>query len=1129
MKKPCSATDPLWYKDAIIYELHVRAFADSNADGIGDFRGLLSKLDYLQELGVTCLWLLPFFPSPGRDDGYDISDYTNVNPDYGTLDDFREFLAAAHARNMQVMIELVINHTSDQHPWFQRARLAPKGSPEREMYVWSDTDKKFEGVRIIFTDTEKSNWAWDDVAQQYYWHRFFSHQPDLNFDNPRVMEEVLTAMRFWLDMGVDALRLDAIPYLVERDGTSCENVPETHVMIKHIRSVLDAEYENRLILAEANMWPADVRPYFGDGDECQMAFHFPLMPRIYMALRQEDRLPITDIMAQTPAIPELCQWGLFLRNHDELTLEMVTDDERDYMNLAYAADARMRINVGIRRRLAPLVDNNRRRIELLNSLLMSFPGTPILYYGDEIGMGDNIYLGDRNGVRTPMQWNADRNAGFSRTVPARLYLPVIMDPVWGYQAINVEAQQSDASSLLHWNRNMIALRKLFQVFGRGTLEFLHPENRKVLAYIRDYDRSDNKDHSADERDAGGSSETVLCAANLSRFAQPVALDLSKFAGRQPVEMLGYVPFPPISEKPGDLYPLTLAPYSFLWLELQPAPAKPIINASDAEPVQQSPSFEGAGLQPRRNSNPEGRALAPEETDMSQSNLASLMQEPDLLTSLPAWIAKQRWFGSKSRTIRSAKIAASRPIQLSRPPESAALTLIELTYEDGSSDQYQLPLAIITEGEAATLREQRPNAILLTLNPQTVLVDATALPAFQSALLQLIVNGGADGALTATRSSALNPDALSNLPSRLSSAEQSNTSILYDQTAILKLFRHVRPGENPDVEVARFLTEVAHFPNIPAYFGDLATTDTTGITTLAFLQAFAPNQGDGWAWTLDELCRFYESVADASPSADITPHAGSYVEAARLLGRRTAELHLALATESANAAFTPEPYDQQALAEERERIDTQATSALNALQAALQSTTELPPPTKALAEQLLAQRQPLLDRIQSIAGEPELFGQRIRIHGDYHLGQLLRSHNDFLIVDFEGEPARTLEERRRKQSPLRDVAGMLRSFSYAARTALTQHLPRNPAHTDTLTQWAAAWETSVTTAFLHGYNQAFAARPELLPQAAQTETLLTALLLEKATYELLYELNNRPTWLAIPLEGLLALLTPAQAS
>ena len=413
MKKIASATDPLWYKDAIIYELHVRAFADSNNDGIGDFPGLLSRLDYLQELGITVIWLLPFFPSPLRDDGYDISNYVDVNPSYGTLSDFKAFLEAAHQRGMQVMIELVVNHTSDQHPWFKAARLAPPGSPEREMYVWSDTDQEYKDARIIFTDTEKSNWTWDETAKAYYWHRFFSHQPDLNYENPLVMEEILKAMRFWLDMGVDGLRMDAIPYLCERDGTSCENLPETHAIVRKLRAAIDAEYANRLILAEANQWPADVRPYFGDGDECHMAFHFPLMPRIYMALRQEDRLPITDIMAQTPPIPDICQWGLFLRNHDELTLEMVTDDERDYMYFAYSADPRMRINVGIRRRLAPLMDNNRRRIELLNSLLLSFPGTPILYYGDEIGMGDNIYLGDRNGVRTPMQWSADRNAGFS--------------------------------------------------------------------------------------------------------------------------------------------------------------------------------------------------------------------------------------------------------------------------------------------------------------------------------------------------------------------------------------------------------------------------------------------------------------------------------------------------------------------------------------------------------------------------------------------------------------------------------------------------------------------------------------------------------------------------------------------
>jgi len=552
VKKPGSATDPLWYKDAILYELHVRAFADSNGDGIGDFAGLTGRLDYLQELGVTCLWLLPFFPSPLRDDGYDISNYKDVNPSYGTLDDFQQFLDAAHQRGMQVVIELVMNHSSDQHPWFQRARHAPAGSPERDFYVWSDRNDKFPDVRIIFTDTETSNWTWDPVAGAYYWHRFFSHQPDLNYDNPAVLDAMLDAMRFWFDRGVDGLRLDAIPYLVERDGTSCENLPETHAIIRKVRAVIDAEYTNRFLLAEANQWPTDVRPYFGEGDECTMAFHFPLMPRIYVAVRQEDRQPIVEIMQQTPEIPASCQWGLFLRNHDELTLEMVTEDERDYMYLAYSADPRMRINLGIRRRLAPLLDNNRDRIELLNSLLFSFPGTPILYYGDEIGMGDDLNLGDRNGVRTPMQWDGSRNGGFSTGDPAKLFSPVISDSVYGFQAVNVDEQRDNPSSLLQWTRNMIGLRKLFNVFGRGTLRFLQPVNRKVLAYIRQLD-----------------GESVLCVANLSRFAQPASLDLAEFSGHVPIEMFGYNPFPAVTEQP---YVLSLAPYSFLWFQLQASAA-----------------------------------------------------------------------------------------------------------------------------------------------------------------------------------------------------------------------------------------------------------------------------------------------------------------------------------------------------------------------------------------------------------------------------------------------------------------------------------------------------------------------------------------------------------------------------
>jgi maltose alpha-D-glucosyltransferase/alpha-amylase len=543
-----ATVDPHWYKDAVIYELAVKSYVDGNGDGIGDFVGLQQRLDYLQDLGVTCLWLLPFFPSPLRDDGYDIADYRDIHPSYGTLEDFKTFLQAAHERGLRVVIELPLNHTSDRHPWFQRAREAAPGSPERDFYVWSDTDQKYAGTRVIFVDTEASNWTWDPVAKAYYWHRFFNHQPDLNYDNPAVLRAMVDTLDFWVDLGVDGFRLDAVPYLAEREGTSCENLPETHAIVKGIRRHLDERKRPTMLLAEANQWPIDVRAYFGDGDECHMAYHFPLMPRIFMALHLEDRMPITEIMARTPSIPDVCQWALFLRNHDELTLEMVSDDERDYMYLAYSLDPQAKLNVGIRRRLAPLVGNDRRRIETLNALLFSFPGTPFVYYGDEIGMGDNVFLGDRNGVRTPMQWTGDRNAGFSRADAERLYSPVIADSVYGYQAVNVEAQENDAASLLHWMKNLIRLRKMFKVLGRGDIEFLHPENRKVLAYIRRY------------RD-----DVILCVVNLSRSVQPAELDLSHLAGAVPVEMLGYTEFPAIGTLP---YFLTLGPYGFYWFELQ---------------------------------------------------------------------------------------------------------------------------------------------------------------------------------------------------------------------------------------------------------------------------------------------------------------------------------------------------------------------------------------------------------------------------------------------------------------------------------------------------------------------------------------------------------------------------------
>ena len=888
MKKTGSAGDPLWYKDAIIYELHVRAFYDSNNDGIGDFAGLLQKLDYLQDLGVTCLWLLPFFPSPLRDDGYDISDYLSVHPNYGTMEDFQAFLDAAHERGMQVMIELVVNHTSDQHPWFQAARHAPPGSPEREFYVWSDSDQKYRDARIIFTDTEKSNWTWDPVAQAYFWHRFFSHQPDLNFDNPAVVTEILNVMRYWLDLGVDALRLDAIPYLVERDGTNCENLPETHQLIKELRRALDDGYAHRMILAEANQWPTDVRHYFGDGDECHMAFHFPLMPRIFMALRLEDRLPITDIMAQTPDIPANCQWGLFLRNHDELTLEMVTDEERDYMYLAYSADPRMRINVGIRRRLAPLMDNNTRRIELLNSLLFSFPGTPILYYGDELGMGDNIYLGDRNGVRTPMQWNADRNAGFSRANPAKLYSPVIMDPIYGYEAINVEAQQSDPSSMLNWTRNMIALRKLFRVFGRGSLEFLSPANTKVMAYLR-------KDHG----------EQILCVANLSRFAQPVELDLSAYKQMVPVEMLGCVEFPAIGDR---LYSLTLAPYGFLWFELHGEPAA---TARELEQLTQAgePVLEVAGGW----------------ESVLERGAKQILEEQ----VLPEYLPKQNWFGGKSRTITSVAVIDWGELEES----AAALALIEVGYETGSPETYFVPLGMRFDGDAEELRKAAPGAVLCAISydgGNGVLYDGVFDDDTCRALLRCISDkrqsrthhGLIEGVPSAAFSQMPGPEEQVLTVVR-ASAEQNNTSVIFGDRLILKLFRRQQEGPNPDCEIGRYLTEKTQFDRIPPFAGSIEyTREGAGSSTLGMLQGLVANQGDGWQWTATELQRFFEQTAPLPFPAEAMPAIekplmdlsetppmelardsfGLYLDSAAVLGRRTAEMHLALACPSDDPAF-----------------------------------------------------------------------------------------------------------------------------------------------------------------------------------------------------------------------------------
>src|ERR671925_217183 len=622
-------TDELWYKDAVIYELHVRAFSDSDADGIGDFRGLTSKLEYLRELGVSALWLLPFYPSPLRDDGYDIADYNSIHPSYGNLREFRGFLREARRQGLRVITELVLNHTSDQHPWFQRARRSPPGSRERDYYVWSDTPERYRDARIIFKDFEVSNWSWDHVAGAYYWHRFYSHQPDLNFENPAVREECKRLVDSWFEMGVDGMRLDAVPYLFEPEGTMCENLPETHEFLSELRSHIDRRFDEKVLLAEANQWPEDAVEYFGVGDESHMAFHFPLMPRMFMAIQMEDRFPVIDILEQTPKIPEACQWAMFLRNHDELTLEMVTDEERDYMYRMYASDPQARINLGIRRRLAPLLGNDRKTIELMNGLLLSMPGTPVIYYGDELGMGDNIYLGDRNGVRTPMQWSSDRNAGFSRANPQRLYLPLIIDPEYHCETVNVEAQQNNPTSLLWWMKRILALRNRHKAFGRGSIDFLYPHNRKVLVYVRSYQE-----------------ERILVVANLSRQVQYVELDLAQFKGLVPVELFGQTEFPPIGELP---YFLTLAPHSFYWLALTPARAE----VTPAPPLRTL--HVGAW------------------TDLFDDR-----ERHQLEDVLPRYLASVRWFGGKARRIKTAELVEAVPVTSSadrRSPVAAMAAFI----------------------------------------------------------------------------------------------------------------------------------------------------------------------------------------------------------------------------------------------------------------------------------------------------------------------------------------------------------------------------------------------------------------------------------------------------------------------
>ena len=1101
-------SDDLWYKDAIIYELHVKAFKDSNDDGIGDFKGLIEKLDYIEKLGVNVIWLLPFYPSPFRDDGYDIADYRGIHPGYGKLRDFRSLIREAHQRKIRVITELVINHTSDQHPWFQAARRAKKNSARWNYYVWSDTNTKFPETRIIFTDSESSNWTWDPVAKSLYWHRFFSHQPDLNHNNPKVVQAVIKVMRFWLDMGVDGLRLDAVPYLCVREGTNNENLPETLAVLKVFRRELDQNYTGRMFLAEANQWPEDVLPYFGDGDQCHMAFHFPLMPRMFMALRQEDRHPITDILDRTPKIPDSCQWALFLRNHDELTLEMVTDAERDYMYREYAKDSRMRLNLGIRRRLAPLVDNSRRRMELLNSLLFSMPGSPVIYYGDELGMGDNIYLGDRDGVRTPMQWSMDRNAGFSKADTARLYLPPITDPVYGYQSVNIEAQERDSSSMLQFMRRMIALRRQHKAFGRGSMELLRPDNRAILVFTRRY-----------------KGEIILVVANLSRYVQPAELDLSEFRGKIPVEMIGRTEFPAIGQLP---YFITLGPHSFYWFRLE-APAEPI-KAGRARPFEQQKL-----------------------PQLTLDKMWETLLEPHYLYALgndilPQYLNRQRWFAGKAKDQSSCRL-----IDWCKLGASFYITTLHLDYASGEQEEYVLPLKIVQGEPARLLMEELPESVVALVKNRRgegILYDALMDRASCDILFRALGDGrdyksSMNGVVRAVPTGLY--DQLVRLDDSCSSvrklgAEQSNSSIVIGEAFVLKLYRKLEKGINPDVEISLFLTEQGQFTAIARVVGTLQYVDAAGnVATLGMLQEYIANEGDGWSYTRAFLEEYYQQAEQAEKRGESAPPLGSmhlaqavsprsepspaflsmteaYLQSVKILGTVTAQFHLALAGERINKDFRAEKATTASTDQLADAVSRQIQQALAALSNKIAS---LPDDLKQQADRLLGQAPAILARVGRIGAFGAQLGSMIRHHGDYHLGQVLRTRSDdFILLDFEGEPQRPLSKRRRKGSPLKDVAGMLRSFHYAAISAL-------PAGDDQVDQrellrpWARAWYARMSSAFVEAYL--IAANGAAFLPIGDIDFILEVFLLEKAFYELQYELNNRPDWVHIPLAGIVDII------
>jgi maltose alpha-D-glucosyltransferase/alpha-amylase len=1109
----------LWYKDAIIYEVPVRAFFDSDGGGEGTLRGLTQKLDYVQDLGVTAIWLLPFYPSPLKDDGYDIADYTSIHPKYGKIEDFTGFLEAAHGRGIRVITELVLNHTSDQHPWFQRARHAPPGSREREFYVWSDNPEKYQEARVLFPDFEPSNWTWDPLAKAYFWHRFYSHQPDLNYDNPAVWEAMLPIVDFWFDLGVDGMRLDAVPYLYERENTNCENQPETHQFLKALRQHVDVRYPDRMFLAEANQWPEDAVAYFGEGDECQMAFHFPLMPRLFMALHQEDRFPIYEIMGQTPDIPEACQWCLFLRNHDELTLEMVTDEERDYMYRAYSQDRHARINLGIRHRLAPLLSNDRRRIELMFGLLFALPGTPVLYYGDEIGMGDNIYLGDRDGVRTPMQWSADRNAGFSRANPQMLYLPVIIDPQYHYETVNVEAHQSNPSSLLWWVKRLITIRKKFRAFGRGSFRMLRPDNSKVLVFIRE-DRE----------------ERILIVANLSRFVQYVHLDLRDYAGVVPEEVFGQTRFPQVGDQP---YFLSLGPHGYFWFSLAARPGATGVTA-------QSSDGSLAAVEPVL---PELRLERP---------LSALFQPgswDELEAFLPQYLDRNQILRARdpASTIAIVQIA---PI----PVDDVVVWMLVIQVEPpgGITDRFFLRLTLVPDDRIDQLLMPLAKTGLVRISgaEHGVLCDALAVPVCCRALLRGILSGRSrpvgEGQIEFTAIPGQAPTdlaTLADLPMFVRRGEQMDTTVIYGDSFILKTFHRVDSGISPDLEIGRYLTEQTDYRGAAPVVGYIEYRQPRAEpVTIGVLHRYVANQGNAWQHTLDHLSQYFEHVAALSrdpppPDLRLSSHSsagpagrdpgevddliGGYLETARLLGRRTGELHLALASNRSDRGFAPVAFDRLYLRSVYQSMHSLTGRLCDRL---ARCRHDLPESARPLADAIIKERDVLLLRFRNIL-DLSSKGLRIRCHGNYSLGQLLHTGKDFVIMDFQGDASRTFSERRVKRSPLVDVASMVRSFDHAVsgvRLGLVRadgHPPGiiRPEDCCTLEPWADFWYHHIANSFISSYYEAMHGAGLLPPLETARDNLLGLHLFERVFLEIDAALLERQDWAVVPLRAAVRML------